>query len=93
MIKPIRMRRSGISSTWHEAFHTYGCKNTEIHTIDYRDNAEDGRHTTLPLSKSQTLFFLNNLATGGGWLLCLTRYHGLADTKVDFVRVYQKTPR
>jgi len=86
---PIRMRKFGIPSTWFETFHTYGCKVTEAQTIYYCDNVEVGRHATLPLSKQAPIFFLVNLATGGGWPVDLSRYHGLADMYVDYVRVYQ----
>jgi hypothetical protein len=89
---PIRMRQAGIPSTWFEAFHTYGCKITETDTIYYCDNIEVGRHATLPLSKTQPLVFMVNLATGGGWPVDLSRYNGLADMYVDYVRVYQKAP-
>ena len=85
---PIRMRKFGIPSTWFEAFHTYGCKITETDTIYYCDNVEVGRHATLPLSKNRPFFFLVNLATGGGWPVDLSRYDGLADMYVDYVRVY-----
>jgi hypothetical protein len=85
---PIRMRKFGIPSTWFEAFHTYGCKITETDTIYYCDNIEVGRHTTLPLSKNRPFFFLVDLATGGGWPVDLSRYNGLADMYVDYVRVY-----
>jgi hypothetical protein len=37
------------------------------------------------------LFFMLNLATGGGWPVDLSRYKGLADTYVDYVRVYQQS--
>jgi len=86
---PIRMRKFGVPSTWYETFHTYGCKITETDTIYYCDNVEVGRHATLPLSKQRPLFFLIDLATGGGWPVDLSRYHGLADMYVDYVRVYQ----
>ncbi|MBN2477501.1 MAG: hypothetical protein JXB62_23040 [Pirellulales bacterium] len=86
---PIRMRKFGIPSTWYEAPHTYGCKITETDTIYYCDNIEVGRHPTLPLSKQSRFFFLINLATGGGWPVDLSRYDGLADMYVDYVRVYQ----
>jgi len=85
---PIRMRKAGIPSAWFEAFHIYGCKITETDTIYYCDNIEVGRHATLPLSKKQPFFFLINLATGGGWPVDLSRYDGLADMYVDYVRVY-----
>ena len=85
---PIRMRKFGIPSAWFETFHTYGCKITETDTIYYCDNIEVGRHETLPLSRQQPFFFLINLATGGGWPVDLSRYNGLADMYVDYVRVY-----
>jgi hypothetical protein len=56
------------------------------------DNVEVGRHNTLPLSKERPFFFLINLATGGGWPVDLSRYHGLADMYIDFVRVYAQSP-
>jgi beta-glucanase (GH16 family) len=89
---PIRLRKAGIPSTWFEALHTYGCKVTESDTTYYCDDVEVGRHATLPLSKKQPLFFMVNLATGGGWPVDLSRYHGLADMYVDYVRVYQQAP-
>jgi hypothetical protein len=88
MHNPIRMRKVGIPSTWFETFHTYGCKVTETETIYYCDNLEVGRHETLPLSRQKPFFFLINLATGGGWPVDLSRYNGLADMYVDYVRVY-----
>jgi hypothetical protein len=90
MHNPVRMRKAGIPSTWFEAFHTYGCKITETDTIYYCDDIEVGRHATLPLSKKQPLFFMVNLATGGGWPVDLSRYNGQADMYVDYVRVYQQ---
>ena len=87
---PIRMRKFGIPSTWFEMLHTYGCKITETDTIYYCDNIEVGRHPTLPLSKQKPIFFLINLATGGGWPVDLSRYNGVADMYVDYVRVYQE---
>jgi hypothetical protein len=87
---PIRMRTFGIPSTWFEAFHTYGCKVTTTDTIYYCDDIEVGRHAAFPFSKQQPLFFMINLATGGGWPVDLSRYDGLADMYVDYVRVYQE---
>ena len=86
---PVRMRKFGIPSTWYETFHTYGCKITETDTIYYCDNVEVGRHATFPLSKKLPLFFLVNLATGGGWPVDLSRYNGTTDMYVDYIRVYQ----
>lgn len=89
MHNPIGMRKAGVPSTWYESFHTYGCKVTETDTIYYCDNIEVGRHPTLSLSKKQPLFFMINLATGGGWPVDLSRY-GIADMYVDYVRVYKQ---
>lgn len=89
---PIRMKKAGIPSTWFETFHVYGCKVTPTETIYTCDDIEVGRHSTLPLSRTQPLFFMINLATGGGWPVDLSRYHGQADLHVDYVRVYQGTP-
>ncbi|SRR5579883_379549 len=89
---PIRMNKAGIPSTWFEAFHTYGCKITRTDTIYYCDNKEVARHTTLPLSKKEPLFFMIDLATGGGWPVDLSRYNGVADMYVDYVRVYKQAP-
>jgi hypothetical protein len=92
MHNPISMRKFGIPSTWFEAFHTYGCKVTPTETIYYCDDIEVGRHETLPLCKKQPLFFLIDLATGGGWPVDLSRYNGVADMYVDYVRVYHQGP-
>ena len=86
---PVSMKKHGLPSTWFETFHTYGCKITESDTIYYCDDVEVGRHQTLKVSKHQPLFFLVNLATGGGWPVDLSRYHGKADMYVDYLRVYQ----
>jgi hypothetical protein len=92
MRNPIHMRRFGIPSAWFETFHTYGCKITEAETIYYCDNIELGRHATFPVSRTQPFFFLIKLATGGGWPVDLSRYHGMADMYVDYVRVYAQAP-
>ena len=88
MRNPIHMRRFGIPSSWFETFHVYGCKVTETETIYYCDDIEVGRHATLPICKQRPLFFMINLATGGGWPVDLSRY-GQVDMYIDYVRVYQ----
>lgn len=90
MHNPARMRKFGVPSTWFETFHTYGCKITATDTIYYCDDVEVGRHATLPVCKERPLFFMINLATGGGWPVDLSRYDGLADMYVDYARVYRK---
>lgn len=92
MHNPIHVRKFGIPSSWFESFHTYGCKITATDTIYYCDDIEVGRHATLPISRQRPLFFVVNLATGGGWPVDLSRYHGLADMYVDYVRVYAQAP-
>lgn len=87
---PASMQKVGIPSTWFETFHTYGCKITDTDTIYYCDNIEMGRHPTQPVTKKYPLFFMINLATGGGWPVDLSRYDGLADMYVDYVRVYKQ---
>ena len=89
MHNPVRMHKAGIPSTWFETFHVYGCKVTATDTIYYCDDIEVARHATLPVCKEKPLFFLINLATGGGWPVDLSRYHGIADMYVDYVRVYK----
>ncbi len=86
---PASMHKFGIPSTWYETFHTYGCEITDTDTIYYCDNVEMGRHPTQPVTKKYPLFFMLNLATGGGWPVDLSRYNGLADMYVDYVRVYK----
>ena len=93
MHNPIRMHKAGIPSTWYEAFHVYGCKVTETETIYYCDDIEVGRHATLPVCREKPIFFMVNLATGGGWPVDLSRYDGVADMYVDYVRVYDDDPR
>ncbi len=88
---PIRMKKFGIPSTWYQASHIYGCRITRLNTSYYCDNTEVARHLTLPLSKYLPFFFLINLATGGGWPVNLSRYNGIADMYVDYVRVYAGT--
>jgi len=92
MHNPIRMHAASIPSTWFETFHVYGCKITKSDTIYYCDDVEVGRHATLPLSRESPLFFMVNLATGGGWPVDLSRYDGLADMYIDYVRVYKQGP-
>lgn len=90
LTRPTEMSKVGIPTTWYETFHTYGCLVTETETIYYCDDIEVGRHATLPLCKERPLFFMINLATGGGWPVDLSRYGGEIDMYVDFVRVYGK---
>ena len=86
----IPMRELGGKSTWSDTFHTYGCKVTETDTIYYCDNIEVSRHPTGAVSRQYPFFFLINLATGGGWPVDLSRYDGIADMYVKYVRVWRQ---
>lgn len=86
----VDMTRLGAGSTWYEAFHVYGQLITATDTVYYLDNIEVGRHPTQPLSKGEPLFFFVNLAVGGnGWNVDLSRYDGVVDMYVDYVRVFE----
>jgi len=60
-------------------------------TVYYCNNIEVARHKTARISGSEPFFFLVNLAVGGasGWPTDLSRYNGIADMYVDYVRVFQ----
>ncbi len=88
----VSMKKIGIASNWYQAFHVYGCKITDTDTIYYCDDIEICRHKTLDISRKAPFFFLINLATGGGWPVDLSRYNGLADMYIDYVRVYSANP-
>jgi hypothetical protein len=89
----IHMRRIGGQSAWWETFHTYGCKITSSDTIYYCDDIEVARHPTGAVSKRYPFFFMINLAVGGdGWPVDLSRYNGIADMYIDYIRVYGGAP-
>jgi hypothetical protein len=88
----VSMKNVGIPSTWYQASHTYAVKITETDTVYYCDDLEIARHKTLEVSKKAPFYFLVNLATGGGWPVDLSRYNGIADMYVDYVRVYGGNP-
>ena len=83
----INMSKFDILSSWFETPHIYGCKITETNTIYYCDNKEVARHPTMPISKVRPMYFLINMGTGAH-PVDLSRYGGLADMYVDYVRVY-----
>jgi hypothetical protein len=84
----VKMGNIGIPSTWYQAPHVYGCKITDTDTTYYCDDLVIAHHATMPVSKTAPFYFLVNLATSGGWPVDLSRYNGLADMYVDYVRVY-----
>ena len=84
----------GGGSSWSTTFHTYGVLVTPTFTAYYFDNIEVLRHPSGQLSATQPMFFLLNLAIGGGgWHPDLQRYGNQSDMWVDFVRVYQGESR
>jgi hypothetical protein len=82
------MATVGGGAGWMMTPHIYGCLVTATDTIYYLDNVETGRCTTTPVSKTDNFWFMVNLATGGGWPVDLSRYGGIADMYIDYVRVY-----
>ena len=84
----VAMKNIGIPSTWYQTMHIYAVKVTVDETTYYCDDIEIARHQTLEISKKTPFFFLINNATGGGWPVDLSRYDGIADMYVDYVRVY-----
>lgn len=87
--KPVDQFSMGSGSAWYMSPHVYGIKIGETETVYYCDNMEVGRHPTLKISKEQPFFFMINLAVGGnGWSVDLSRYNGVVDMYVDYVRVF-----
>lgn len=72
------------ASTWH----IYGTKVTETEVIYYIDNVEVWRHDTFEQANTP-LYFMINLALGGGWPIDLATYHDQIDLYVDYVRVFE----
>jgi hypothetical protein len=85
---PIRMNNFGIPSSWYETPHIYGCKVEEDSVTYYLDNVVVQKHVNFYYAKRQPMYFLVNLATGGGWPTDLLRYDGIIDMYVDYIRVY-----
>jgi hypothetical protein len=90
--KAIDMAKVGGRSAWWQTFHVYGCKISATDTIYFLDNVEVHRHPTQPCSAKDPIFFFINQGTGGGWPVDLSRYGGIVDMYVDYVRVYQGEP-
>ena len=88
--KSVNMAPVGGGAGWMYTPHVYGCLITETDTIYYLDNVEVGRHQTSPVSKTDGFWFMVNLAVGGtsGWHKDLSRYDGVTDMYIDYVRVY-----
>ncbi|MHA6480893.1 S-layer homology domain-containing protein [Paenibacillus sp. strain BS8-2] len=74
------------ASTWH----IYGTKVTDTEVIYYIDNVEVWRHDTFEQANTP-LYFMINLALGGGWPIDLATYHDQIDLYVDYVRVFEPT--
>jgi len=87
---PIDMRslNGAGGASWWETLHVYGVLVGLEDTVYYCDDIEVARHKTARLSRQQPFYFYVNLALGGGWKHDLSRYGGIADMYVDYVRVY-----
>ncbi|MDG0814707.1 glycoside hydrolase family 16 protein [Cohnella rhizosphaerae] len=72
------------ASTWH----TYGAKVTEDEVIYYIDDVEVWRHDSFAQANTP-LYFMLNLALGGGWPIDLSPYGDQIDMYVDYVRVFE----
>lgn len=72
------------ASTWH----TYGTKITPTEVIYYIDNVEVWRHASFEQANTP-MYFMLNLALGGGWPIDLSKYGDQIDMYVDYVRVFE----
>lgn len=72
------------ASTWH----TYGTKITPTEVIYYIDNVEVWRHASFEQANTP-MYFMLNLALGGGWPIDLAKYGDQIDMYVDYVRVFE----
>ncbi|MCM3626119.1 S-layer homology domain-containing protein [Paenibacillus glycanilyticus] len=72
------------ASTWH----TYGTKITPEEIIYYIDNVEVWRHVSFEQANTP-MYFMLNLALGGGWPIDLAKYGDQIDMYVDYVRVFE----
>jgi hypothetical protein len=87
---PIDMAKVGGGAGWADTPHTYGLLVTTDAFTFYLDNQ---KVITLPPSRlavRDPTYFMVNLAVGGsGWPVDLSRYGGIVDMYVDYIRVYQ----
>ncbi|MBP3966504.1 S-layer homology domain-containing protein [Paenibacillus lignilyticus] len=72
------------ASTWH----TYGTRITPTEVIYYIDNVEVWRHASFEQANTP-MYFMINLALGGGWPIDLAKYGDQIDLYVDYVRVFE----
>lgn len=85
---PIDMHKVGGGGGWADTPHTYGLLVTKNIFVFYLDNVEVLRLPASPLAVQDPTYFMVNLATGGGWSVDLSRYGGIVDMYVDYIRVY-----
>jgi len=86
----IAMPGVGGGAGWSYTPHVLGMEVNSSETIYYLDNIEIGRKETSTVSLTNRFWFMFNLAAGGnGWPLDLSRYNGMIDMYVDYVRAYQ----
>lgn len=87
-VNPINMRKVGAGGGWADTFHTYGVLVTRKAFTFYLDNIEVLKLPASPLAVRDPVYFMVNLATGGGWPVDLSRYGNIVDMYVDYIRVY-----
>jgi hypothetical protein len=85
----IAMDQIGGKGGWTFTPHTYGVLVTATYTYYFLDNTQVIFHATQQASKDDPTFFMIDFAVGGGgWKEDLSRYNGIADMYVDWVRVF-----
>jgi beta-glucanase (GH16 family) len=85
---PVDMRKVGGGGGWADTPHIYGLLVTSDSFVFYLDNIEVLRLPATPLAIKDPTYFMVDLATGGGWPADLSRYGGIVDMYVDYIRVY-----
>ena len=68
-------------------WHTYGARITPTEVIFYIDGREIERAPQVTAG-DRPMFFLANLALGGGWPIELDAVDGRTSLYVDYIRVY-----
>ena len=88
--KMVNMRKMSDGSSWFEKFHTYAMYMGKEWTVFYLDNEEMYRFHTTPSSLIYPTYPMFNMAVGGssGWPIDLSKYGGVVDMYVDWIRVY-----
>jgi hypothetical protein len=81
---PAHFAFGDMASTWH----TYGVKVTSTTITYYVDDTEVWSTPTPNAQANTPLFFMIDLALGGGWPKNIARYNNQVDLYVDYVRIF-----